>query len=198
MLENSQFFHLTAKSFTLRSARLLLDSTVRPPENRSDMATVSAGSAVPCPASKMSITGLERTIRCLVVFRQYIRCFYSTPDRTLLKHVGEAACYCFDSSAPVFPAIFSSAISCVAAKGVSGMAKRRANGEGKLPKTGRPLGGPVHHRTRPRDGQSHLPRCAGAHPGGNQESGGVLSGGSPVLPAASCPTAVCFTYSAGC
>ncbi|WP_276854895.1 hypothetical protein, partial [Clostridium phoceensis] len=24
-------------------------------------------------ASKMSITGLERTIRCLVVFRQYIR-----------------------------------------------------------------------------------------------------------------------------
>ena len=72
VLENSQFFHLTAKSFTLRSARLLLDSTVRPPENRSDMATVSAGSALP-NASKMSITGLERTIRCLVVFRQYIR-----------------------------------------------------------------------------------------------------------------------------
>lgn len=55
---------------------------------------------------------------------------------------------------PRFPGYLSpSAISCVAAKGVSGMAKRRANGEGKAPKTGRPLGGPPPNtpqgRTKP-------------------------------------------------
>lgn len=67
------FFHLTAKSFTLRSARLLLDSpSVLQKTDQIWPLFRRQCSALP-NASKMSITGLERTIRCLVVFRQYIR-----------------------------------------------------------------------------------------------------------------------------
>ena len=61
--------------------------------------------------------------------------FYSIPDRTLLKHVGEAACYCFDSSAPFsWLSFLLLQYRVLLQKGVSGMAKRRANGEGKLRK----------------------------------------------------------------
>ena len=84
------------------------------------------------------------------------------------------------------------------------MAKRRANGEGKLRKRDGRWEGRYTTEHAPGTDKAIYRDVLGRIQEENkvksaeEKSGGVLSGGSPVLPAASCPTAVCFTYSAGC
>lgn len=78
------------------------------------------------------------------------------------------------------------------------MAKRRANGEGKLRKRDGRWESRYTTEHAPGTDKAIYRDVLGRIQEETKKVGEYSLGAPPVLPAASCPTAVCFTYSAGC